>query len=59
MTKPKKIDDRWYVESVGDFVLDHLPESDERAERVLAYVRKHMPERHATFPRYKRDGEAA
>lgn len=40
-----------YIERAGNYILDMLPENDERAERVLAYIRQHMHERHSTFPR--------
>ena len=36
-------------------ILDIMPESEGRAERVLAYVKQHMHERHSTFPRSKEE----
>ena len=50
-TKPEATPEQRYIELAGDFILDHLPESDDRAERVLAYVKQHIQERHSTFPR--------
>ncbi|MPZ38459.1 MAG: hypothetical protein GEU95_10370 [Rhizobiales bacterium] len=43
--------ERRYIEHVGNYILDILPESDERAEKVLAYVKEHLHERNSTFPR--------
>ena len=53
MSKPSKAAEERYVRRVGDYVLDILPENDERAENVLAYVKEHLHERRETYPRYK------
>jgi hypothetical protein len=39
-----------YVRRVGNYIFDILPESDRRAEMVLAHVKQHLHERDRGHP---------